>query len=216
MKLSTPKYILTTSIPQFFKFEQLGTNYRTEILAGVTTFMTMAYILVVNPTILSNAIFIDRPGDLFNQLLTATAVSSAIATALMGLLSNYPFAVAPAMGLNAFFTFSVVLDLQMNWRLALTSVLIESLIFIGLIFCNLHIQIIKSIPASLKHATVAGIGLFIAYIGLSGVPEPPTLGAGIIVDSKATLTTIGSFREPATLLSALGSIACRYFNSTPY
>lgn len=204
MKLLTPKYIFTTSVPQFFRFEQLATTYRTEVLAGVTTFMTMAYILVVNPRILSNAIFIEQPGDLFNQLVTTTAISSAIATALMGLLSNYPFAVAPAMGLNAFFAFSVVLDLQMNWRLALTSVLIQSLIFIGLILSNIHILIIKAIPASLKHATVAGIGLFIAYIGLSGVPEPPTLGAGIIVASKATLTTIGSFRQPATLLSAFG------------
>lgn len=204
MKLFTPKYILTTSAPQFFRFKQLGTTYRTEVLAGVTTFMTMAYILVVNPRILSNAIFLVKPGDLFNQLVTTTAISSAIATALMGLLSNYPFAVAPAMGLNAFFAFSVVLGLQMNWRLALTAVLIESLIFLGLILCNVHIQIIKAIPASLKHATVAGIGLFIAYIGLSGVPEPPTLGAGIIVASKATLTTIGSFRQPATLLSAFG------------
>ncbi|MEG4392452.1 NCS2 family permease [Microcoleus sp. BROC3] len=204
MKLFTPKYILTTSVPQFFRFEQLATTYRTEVLAGVTTFMTMAYILVVNPRILSNAIFINQPGDLFNQLLTTTAISSAIATVLMGLLANYPFALAPAMGLNAFFAFSVVLDLQMNWRLALTSVLIESLIFTSLILCNIHVQIIKAIPASLKHATVAGIGLFIAYIGLSGVPEPPTLGAGIIVASKATLTTIGSFRQPATLLSAFG------------
>ncbi|MDZ7962467.1 MAG: NCS2 family permease [Aulosira sp. DedQUE10] len=204
MKLFQPKYILTTSVPQFFRFEQLATTYRTEVLAGVTTFTTMAYILVVNPRILSNAIFIAQPGDLFNQLVTTTAISSAIATALMGLLSNYPFALAPAMGLNAFFAFSVVLDLQMNWRLALTSVLIESLIFIALILSNIHIQIIKAIPASLKHATVAGIGLFIAYIGLSGVPEPPTLGAGIIVASKATLTTIGSFKQPATLLSAFG------------
>ncbi|WP_199341393.1 MULTISPECIES: solute carrier family 23 protein [Nostocales] len=113
MKLFTPKYILTTSIPQFFRFKHNGTTYRTEVLAGVTTFMTMAYILVVNPRILSNAIFINQPGDLFNQLVTTTAISSAIATALMGLLSNYPFAVAPAMGLNAFFAFSVVLDLQM-------------------------------------------------------------------------------------------------------
>lgn len=204
MKLLAPKYILVTSVPQFFKFEQLATTYRTEVLAGVTTFMTMAYVLVVNPRILSNAIFIDQPGDLFNQLLTTTAISSAIATALMGLVSNYPFALAPAMGLNAFFAFSVVLGLQMDWRLALTSVLIESLIFIGLILSNIHIQIIRAIPTSLKHATVAGIGLFIAYIGLSGVPEPPTLGAGIIVASKATLTTIGSFKQPATLLSAFG------------
>ncbi|MBE9227687.1 NCS2 family permease [Phormidium sp. LEGE 05292] len=204
MKLFKPKFILTTSITQFFRFEQLATTYRTEVLAGVTTFMTMAYILVVNPRILSNAIYLTQPGDLFNQLLFTTAISSAIATALMGVLANYPFALAPAMGLNAFFAFSVVLDLQMNWRLALTSVLIESLIFTSLILCNIHVQIIKAIPASLKHATVAGIGLFIAYIGLSGVPEAPTLGAGIIVASKATLTTIGSFRQPATLLSAFG------------
>ncbi len=204
MKLLTPKFRSTTSLAQFFRFEQLGTTYRTEILAGVTTFMTMGYILVVNPRILSNAIFLQQPGDLFNQLLFTTAITCAIATALMGLLSNYPFALAPAMGLNAFFAFSVVLGLKMNWRLALTSVLIESLIFTSLILSNIHIQIIKAIPASLKHATVAGIGLFIAYIGLSGVPEAPTLGAGIIVASKETLTTIGSFKQPATLLSVFG------------
>ncbi len=204
MKLFTPKFILTTIIPEYFRFEDRGTTYRTEVTAGVTTFMTMAYILVVNPTILSNAIFINQPGDLFNQLLVTTGISSAIATALMGVLANYPFAVAPAMGLNAFFAFSVVLDLQMNWRLALMAVLIESLIFIVLILSDIHIQIIKAIPASLKHAAVVGIGLFIAYIGLSGVPEPPTLGAGFIIDSKTTLTTIGSFKQPVTLLSFIG------------
>lgn len=204
MKLFTPKFILTTSLPQFFRFEDNGTTYRTEFTAGVTTFMTMAYVLVVNPTILSNAIFITQPGDLFNQLLVTTAISSAIATALMGVLANYPFALAPAMGLNVFFAFSVVLDLQIDWRLALTAVLIESLIFIALILSNIHIQIIKAIPASLKHATVAGIGLFIAYIGLSGVPEAPTLGAGIIIASKTTITTIGSFKQPVTLVSFLG------------
>lgn len=102
MKIFTHKYILNISVSQFFQFEQLGTTYKTEVLAGVTTFMTMAYILVVNPRILSNAIFQEQPGDLFNQILIATAITSAFATALMGLLANYPFALAPAMGLNAF------------------------------------------------------------------------------------------------------------------
>ncbi|KAF3884551.1 MULTISPECIES: NCS2 family permease [Nostocales] len=204
MKIFTHKYILNISVSQFFQFEQLGTTYKTEVLAGVTTFMTMAYILVVNPRILSNAIFQEQPGDLFNQILIATAITSAFATALMGLLANYPFALAPAMGLNAFFAFSVVLELKVSWQLALTSVLLESLIFIGLILSNIHIQIIQAIPASLKYATVAGIGLFIAYIGLSGVPDAPSLGAGIIVASQATLTTIGSFKHPATLMSVFG------------
>lgn len=98
----------------------------------------------------------------------------------------------------------MVLELKVSWQLALTSVLLESLIFIGLILSNIHIQIIQAIPASLKYATVAGIGLFIAYIGLSGVPDAPSLGAGIIVASQATLTTIGSFKHPATLMSVFG------------
>jgi adenine/guanine/hypoxanthine permease len=204
VKLHNYLRLQTEAISGFFQFTQLGTNYRTEVLAGVTTFMTVAYILVVNPDILSNAIFLQQPRDLFGELLNATAISSAVATALIGLLANYPIALAPAMGLNAFFAFSVVLGLQIDWRLGLTTALIGGLLFIALILFGVHSQIIKAIPASLKYATTAGIGLFIAYIALSGNPEPPTLGAGIIIASEATKTALGSFRQPATLMAVFG------------
>lgn len=204
MKTSIRRVSWVSSLAQFFKFESLGTTYRTEILAGITTFMTLSYILVVNPKILSNAIFLESPGDLFGELLIATAIPAAVGTALMGCLANYPFALAPAMGLNAFFAFSVVLRLGINWRLALLAVLLESLLFLALILSKWHIQLIRAIPASLKQATVAGIGLFIAYIALSSDPAAPTLGAGIIVSSKVTTTALGSFHRPATLMAVFG------------
>lgn len=155
------------TIARFFSFAEYQTNIRTEVLAGVTTFMTMAYILAVNPGILSNAIFLEQPQDLFSELVIATAISSAIATLLMGLVSNYPFAMAPGMGLNAFFTFSVVLGLGIDWRVALTAVLLEGLLTIVLTVSNIRTYIVNAIPESLKIATAAGIGLFLAYIALA-------------------------------------------------
>lgn len=197
------------AIARFFKFAELQTNFRTETLAGVTTFMTMAYILVVNPLILSNAIFLQRSGDLFGQLVVATAISSAIATVVMGLLANYPLALAPGMGLNAFFAFSVVLALKIDWRLALTAVFVEGLIFIALTLSNVRSEIIRAIPESLKRATAAGIGLFIAYIGLSG--DPATGGAGIIVADEVTKTSLGSFAQPQTLMAIFGILLTSAF-----
>lgn len=138
------------AIARFFDFGALGTDTRTEIVAGVTTFITMAYILVVNPGILSSAIFIDESGDLFGQLVVATGISAAIATLIMGLVAKYPIALAPGMGLNAFFAFSVVLELGIDWRVALAAVFIEGLIFIGLTLTNFRAAIIKAIPESLK------------------------------------------------------------------
>ncbi len=117
------------SIARFFNFRELQTNFRIEIIAGVTTFMTMAYILIVNPAILSNAIFLQTSGDLFGELVIATALASALATLVMGLYAKYPFALAPGMGLNAYFAFSVVLKLGIPWRVALAAILIEGLIF---------------------------------------------------------------------------------------
>ncbi|MGF1535122.1 MAG: solute carrier family 23 protein, partial [Elainellaceae cyanobacterium] len=139
----------TSAIARYFQFSALGTNLRTEILAGLTTFVTMAYILVVNPGILSNAIFLDESGDLFGELAIATALSAAVATVIMGLYANYPFALAPGMGLNAFFAFSVVLGLGVDWRLALAVVMIEGLIFILLTLTNLRATLIKIIPECL-------------------------------------------------------------------
>ncbi len=197
------------TIARFFKFEELGTNFRTEAIAGVTTFFTMAYILVVNPGILSNAIFLTESGDLFGELVIATAISAAIATVIMGLTANYPFALAPGMGLNAFFAFSVVLAGGVDWRLALGAVLIEGILFILLTLSNVREKIIQTIPDCMKRATAVGIGLFIAYIGLSGNVE--TGGAGIIVASEATLTTLGSLGQPQTLMAIFGLVITTAF-----
>lgn len=184
-------------IAGFFNFEQLGTNFRTEVLAGVTTFVTMAYILAVNPDILSNAIFLQESGDLFGELVFATAISSAIATLIMGLYAKYPFALAPGMGINAYFAFSVVLGLGIEWRVALAAVFIEGLIFIAMSLTKMRSRIVSAIPDCLKHATAAGIGLFIAYIAL-------TSNSGIIVTSDTTTTTLGSLGDPNTLMAVAG------------
>lgn len=190
------------AIARFFDFANLNTNLRTEILAGITTFITMAYILVVNPDILSNAIFLEESGDLFGELVVATAISAAIATLIMGFLARYPIALAPGMGLNAFFAFSVVLGLGIDWQVALAAVFIEGLIFIVLTLTNLRAAIIVAIPDCLKRATAAGIGLFIAYIALSGNPDFG--GAGIIVPSAATKTALGDLGRPETLMAIAG------------
>lgn len=186
----------------FFQFGKYRTNVRTEVVAGITTFMTMAYILAVNPGILSNAIFLQQPGDLFGELVIATAISSAVATVVMGLLANYPFALAPGMGLNAFFAFSVVAGLGINWRVALAAVFIEGVVFIALTLSSLRSQIITAIPECIKQATAAGIGLFLAYIALSG--DPQAGGAGLIVANPATKTALGNLAQPQTLMAITG------------
>lgn len=190
-------------ISKFFQFEKLKTNLRTEILSGVTTFVTMAYILVVNPDILSNAIFLETPGDLFGEIAIATALSAAIATIIMGLYANYPFALAPGMGLNAYFAFSVVLNQGINWRVALGAIFIEGLIFIALTFGNIRAQIVTAIPSSIKHATAAGIGLFIAYIALTNT--------GLIVSSPTTITTLGDLSQPTVLITLAGILITATF-----
>lgn len=190
-------------LAKFFKFEWYQTTIRIELLAGFTTFMTMAYILVVNPGILSDAIFLQASGDLFNELVIATALSAAIATLVMGLWANYPLALAPGMGLNAFFTYSVVLGLGIDWRIALSAILIEGLIFIALTLSNVRHLIVKAIPDCLKRATAAGIGLFIAYIGLSG--------AGIIAADAVTKTKLGDLSQPSTLIAIAGILITSAF-----
>ncbi|MFW6358148.1 MAG: NCS2 family permease [Chroococcales cyanobacterium] len=190
-------------IARFFSFAEYGTNFRTETLAGITTFLTMAYILVVNPSILSDAIFLNVPQDLFPQLIFVTAISAAIATAIMGIAANYPFALAPGMGLNAFFAYSVVLELGIDWRVALAAIFIEGILFILLTLTNLRQLVVNSIPNSLKHATASGIGLFIAYIGLSG--------AGIIVTGQGTITTLGDFSQPPALMAIAGILVTTAF-----
>ncbi|MGF1460535.1 MAG: NCS2 family permease [Leptolyngbyaceae cyanobacterium] len=199
----------SSAIAKYFNFAELETNLKTEIIAGLTTFITMAYILVVNPDILSNAIFLQASGDLFGELVVATALSAAIATVVMGLVAKYPIALAPGMGLNAFFAFSVVLGLGIDWRVALAAVLLEGLIFIGLSLSNLRAAVITAIPECLKRAVAAGIGLFIAYIALSGNPEFG--GAGIIVSSEATTTTLGNLAQPETLMAIFGILLTSAF-----
>ena len=195
---------MSERISHFFRFEQLGTCYRTELLASFTTFMTTAPILVVNAHILGNAMFLNQPGDLFEQILVALVLCSAIATLLMGLFANYPFALGPGTGTAALFTFSIVLNMGMNWRLALTAVFVEGVLFTALSLSPFRRQIIDAIPTSLKQAMVVGLGLFLSYIALSGKVAPPSLGAGIIVTSTATTTALGSLKQPATLIAIAG------------
>jgi adenine/guanine/hypoxanthine permease len=194
----TPSSSLLQKAAIFFDFRGLNTSWRIEALAGVTTFVTMAYILVVNPAILSNAIFLDQPGDLFGELAIATALSSAIATAVMGLYAKLPFALAPGMGLNAYFTYTVVLGTGVDWRAALGAVLVEGLIFIALTLSKVRSQIINVIPTCIKHATTAGIGLFIAYIALQA--------SGLIVSNQTTLTGLGNFQTGKSAIALLGIV----------
>ncbi|WP_197064942.1 NCS2 family permease [Leptolyngbya sp. KIOST-1] len=183
-------------IAEFFDFAAHRTSFRTEALAGLTTFVTMAYILIVNPAILSNAVFLNESGDLFGELVVATGLSAALATLIMALYAKLPFALAPGMGINAYFAFTVVLGLGIDWRVALAAVFIEGIIFILMTITNLRSKIVAAIPDAVKHATTAGIGLFIAYIALKG--------AGIIVPSEATFTTLGNLRAPEPAMALLG------------
>jgi AGZA family xanthine/uracil permease-like MFS transporter len=202
MPSSTTRW--TDQVSDFFHFKQRDTNYRTEILAGFTTFVTIAPFLVVNASILSEGIFLHQPGDLFSQILAAIAFTAACSTALMGLVANYPFALVPGTGLIALFVFSIVVKMQMPWPLALSTVLVQGIIFTALSLSRFRHQIVHAIPTGIKHATIVGIGLFIAYVGMSGNPAPPALGAGIIVASESTKTALGSLHQPATVMSLLG------------
>lgn len=175
-----------------FKLRENGTNVRTELVAGLTTFMAMSYILVVNPIILSDT-GMDR-----GALFTTTAIASAAATLVMSLYANYPFALAPGMGLNAFFTYSVVLAMGHSWRFALTAVLIEGIIFILLTFLRVREAIVNAIPLTLKHAVGVGIGLFIAFLGF--------VNAKLVVNNDATLVGLGSIKDPNAIVAVIGLI----------
>ena len=169
------------NLDKIFHLKENHTDVKTEVMAGITTFMTMAYILAVNPNILS-ASGMDR-----GAIFTATALSSFIATCLMALLSNYPFVLAPGMGLNAYFTYTVVLGMGYTWQQALSAVFAEGIIFILLSLKNVREAIFNSIPMNLKHAVSVGIGLFIAFIGLQN--------AKIVVGNDSTLVSIFSFKS---------------------
>ena len=168
-------------LDKIFHLKENHTDVKTEVMAGITNLMTMAYILAVNPNILS-ASGMDR-----GAIFTATALSSFIATCLMALLSNYPFVLAPGMGLNAYFTYTVVLGMGYTWQQALSAVFAEGIIFILLSLTNVREAIFNSIPMNLKHAVSVGIGLFIAFIGLQN--------AKIVVGNDSTLVSIFSFKS---------------------
>lgn len=167
-------------LEKLFHLSDHGTTVKTEVMAGITTFMTMAYILVVNPSIMSAA------GMDKGAVLTATALAGFLGTVLMAIFSNYPFALAPGMGLNAFFAYTVVLQMGYTWQMALAAVFIEGLLFILLSLTNVREAIFNAIPMNLKKAVSAGIGLFVAFIGLSS--------AQIIVANPATKVSLFSFK----------------------
>ena len=176
---------------KLFKLKEHNTTVKTEILAGLTTFLTMAYILIVNPLILQDA------GMDFGAVFTATTLSAAIATLVMAFAANLPFALAPGMGLNAFFAYTVVLGMGYSWQFAITAVFLEGIIFIILTIFNIREAIVKSIPANIKKAISVGIGLFIAFIGFQN--------AGVIVGG-ATLVELGDITSGTALLALIGLI----------
>jgi len=177
-------------LEKFFKLKENGTDVRTEVLAGLTTFLTMAYIVFVNPSILSIA------GMDFNAVFVATCLAAALGTGIMALVANYPIALAPGMGLNAYFTFSVCQGMGIPWQVALGAVFISGLVFLAVSLFKVREALVNAIPHSLKLAISAGVGMFLAIIALKN--------AGIIVGSPATLVTLGKIGEPTALLSILG------------
>lgn len=177
-------------LEKLFKLSENRTNVRTEILAGVTTFLTMAYIIFVNPAILSDA-GMDR-----GAVFVATCVAAAIGCFIMGFIANYPIAQAPGMGLNAFFTYGVVLGMGHTWQVALAAVFCSGVLFILLSLFKIREWIINSIPHSLRTGISAGIGLFLAFIALKN--------AGIVVDNQATLVSLGAITSVNAVLAAVG------------
>ena len=169
-------------LDRYFKLSENQTTIRTELMAGLTTFLTMCYIVVVNPHTLSQA------GMDFGAVFVATCISAAIGCLIMGALANYPIALAPGMGLNAYFTFSVVKGMGVPWQVALAAVFVSGIIFILFSFLKVREMLVNALPMSLKMAIAAGIGLFLALIALKG--------SGVVVGNEATLVHMGEFRLP--------------------
>ena len=179
------------ALEKLFHIRENGSTVRTEILAGVTTFATMAYILAVNPEILS------RSGMAFGRVFAATAIASAVATLIMGLLANLPFALSAGMGLNAFFSYSVCLGMGYSWQWALSAIFVEGILFLLMTFCNVREALVNCIPSALKKAIGAGIGLFIAYIGLKN--------AGIVIADQSNVSVLNpEWYKGAAGLAVLG------------
>jgi AGZA family xanthine/uracil permease-like MFS transporter len=178
------------ALERLFKLEEHGSNVRTEVLAGITTFLTMAYIIFVNPSILGDA------GMPKGAVFVATCLIAALGTLIMGLYANYPIALAPGMGLNAYFAYVVVLGMGFSWQTALGAVFISGCLFLLVTVTGLRELIIRGIPHSLRIAIAVGIGLFLALIALKS--------AGIVAASKATYITLGDLHQPSVVLAALG------------
>ena len=177
-------------IERLFKLSENHTTFRTEVLAGITTFLTMCYIIIVNPLILAET------GMDHGAVFVATCLAAAIGCLVMGMIANYPIALAPGMGLNAYFTYSVCLGMGVPWQTALAAVFVSGLVFLAISFLKIREAIVNAIPMSLKFAIGGGIGLFLALIALKN--------AGIIVDNSATLVGLGNIKQPTVLLALLG------------
>ena len=187
--MSTPTSSVSV-LERLFKLSENKTSFRTEVLAGVTTFLTMCYIIIVNPLILSET------GMDHGAVFVATCLAAAIGCLVMGLIANYPIALAPGMGLNAYFTYSVCLGMGVPWQTALAAVFVSGLVFLAISFLKIREAIVNAIPMSLKFAIGGGIGLFLALVALKN--------AGIIVDNPATLVGLGDLKSPTVLLAFLG------------
>ena len=183
---------MSNFLEHFFKLKEKGTNLKTEFIAGLTTFAAMSYVLVVNPSILGAG------GMPIEGLITVTAIAACLGTLLMALMTNYPIAMAPGMGLNAFFAFTICLTREIPWDAALGIVFWNGILFLLLSVTGVRTKIAEAIPAALKIGVQCGIGLFIAFIGLKN--------AGLVVDTPATFVSIGDLSEPATLLALAGII----------
>jgi AGZA family xanthine/uracil permease-like MFS transporter len=188
----------TDSLDSYFNLSANRTDVRTELIAGITTFLTMAYIIFVNPQILGAA------GMDKGAVFVATCLASAVCTLVMGLYANYPIALAPGMGLNAFFAFTIVLTYKYTWQQALAAVFCSGVLFLLVSVFRIREYIIDAIPYNLKLAISAGIGLFLAIIGLQS--------AGIIVDHPATLVTLGNLTQPSAILALLGFVLIAALN----
>ena len=187
-------------LKKLFGFDSTKTTVRTEIVAGITSFLTMSYILAVNPTM-----FGELDGMPMGSVFTSTALAAIVGCLAMALIGKLPFGLAPGMGLNAFFVYSVCMGMGYSWQFALTAVLIEGLIFIVLTLTNLREAIVNAIPMSLRNAIGAGIGLFIAFIGLKS--------AGVVVDDGATLVALGDITSGSALLAFIGLVITGFMYS---
>ena len=188
--MTTPNPSSANMLERLFKLSENKTNFRTEVIAGITTFLTMCYIIIVNPMILSET------GMDHGAVFVATCLAAAIGCMVMGLVANYPIALAPGMGLNAYFTYSVCMGMGVPWQTALAAVFVSGLVFIAISMFKVREAIVNAIPMSLKLAIGGGIGLFLALIALKN--------AGVIVDNPATLVGLGDLKQPSVLLALFG------------